>query len=104
MSATTQEKEKMLSKAEILVEQAKGIVTMATSYAHGEGHRESFMSARSESSMAKIDSEKRKAMFFTAKAKSVMLGDLLKLRDAGVYSEEEFRAESKKIIQSFELM
>ena len=104
VSATTQEKEKMLSKAEILAEQAKGIVTMATSYAHGEGHRESFMSARSESSMAKVDSERRKAMFFTAKAKSVMFGDLLKLRDAGVYSEEEFRAESKKIIQSFEHM
>lgn len=103
-SATTQEKEKLMTKAEILAEQTKGIVTMATSYAHGQEHRESFMTARTESCMAKVDSEKRKAMFFTAKAKSVMLGDLLKLRDAGVYSQEEFRAESKKIIQSFEHM
>ena len=87
-----------------LAEQAKGIVTMATSYAHEEGHRESFMSARSESSMAKVDLERRKAMFFTAKAKNVMLGDLLKLRDARVNLEEEFRVESKKIIQSFEHM
>ena len=31
-----------------------------------------------------------------------MLGDLLKLRDVGVYSEEEFRAKSKNIIQIFE--
>ena len=92
----------MLSKAEILAKQAKNIVTMATSYAHGEGYRESFMSARSESSMAKVDSERRKTMFFTAKAKNVMLGDLLKLRDVGVYSEEEFRAKSKNIIQIFE--
>ena len=100
VSATT--KKKMLSKAEILDEQANGIVTLATSYAHGEGHHELFMSARSKSSMAKVDSERRKAMFFTAKAKSVMLGGLLKLRDARVNLEEEFRAESKKIIQSFE--
>ena len=69
VSATTQEKEKILSKAKILAEQAKGIVTMATSYAHREGHRESFMSARSESSMAKVDSERRKAMFLPLRQK-----------------------------------
>ena len=59
----------MLSKVEILAKQAKNIVTMATSYAHGEGYRESFMSARSESSMAKVDSERRKTMFLLLRQK-----------------------------------
>jgi len=101
--ATTQEKEKMLFKAKFLAEQIKGIITMATSYAHGQGHCESFMTTRIESSIAKVDSERRKTMFFPVKAKSVMLGDLLKLRDVGVYFKEEFRTKSK-IIQSFEHM
>lgn len=43
-----------------------------------------------------------KSVFFSAKAKSVMFSDLFRLREVGIYLEEEFRVESRRIMDSFD--
>lgn len=102
-SLTTQTMEKSKSKTDILAQHANGMCMMATCYVNGEATREAFMSAKTESAKAKIDSEKYKGVFFGAKAKSVMINDLFRLKDAGVYSEEEFIVESRKIMDQFRI-
>jgi hypothetical protein len=81
-----------LSKEEILAVQAKAMTAMASQF--GGETREAYL-------RSKMDTEHRHVLMFKQKEHSLKLADLFRLKDAWVYSVEEFAIESKKIMDSF---
>jgi hypothetical protein len=87
------EKVEKRSKSDILAETAGGISSLATTFAKGEENRDSLI-------VLKMESEKKKAKMFGSKDRSMRMNDLIRLRDEGFYSPEDFRREMQSIIDS----
>ena len=91
--SSTESVERKRTKTDILAETARGISSLAHTYAKGEEHRDSLI-------LLKMESEKKRCSMFGSKDCSMQINDLFRLHDEGFYSPSEFKVEMQKILDS----
>jgi hypothetical protein len=85
-SAGSVEKVEKRSKSDILAKTAEEISSLATTFAKGEENQHSLI-------VLKMESEKKRTRMFGSKDRLIRMNDLIRLRDEGFYSPEDFRKE-----------